>query len=305
MKNWVSASAKAATAFLFGAALLGAANVSAAGKVGEMAADFTGLKALDGKTYNLHDYKGKVVMVMTVQWNCGGCNANAPAVGALAYKFKDKAFQAFGPDINFATTEQLGTFDKNLKKTEPKVAFPLLMGIPKADIKDSIKGTANFGTVWVPYNALRDVYFVIDHTGKIMARIEGDRGNPMGAVKMKALEDSIAAAISRVPTTGISVSGNNDLCLRACKRSGQYQIDLDPSGTAFPSDVSLRIMDSQGRLIRSLDWNGWQSASQVPGGRQAIWDGMDSQGRTVAWGSYYLNATSAATSVSLLLSWLP
>jgi hypothetical protein len=287
-----------------GAALLASGNAFAAGKVGEMATEFANLTGLDNKSYSLKDYKGKVVLIMTVQWNCGGCNANAPTVGAIAMKFQGKPFQAFGPDINFASRNNLGTFDKNLKAKAPDVNFPLLMGLTRTEIKDSLDNKGGFlGTLWMPYNALRDVFFVIDHTGKIAARIEGNRANTMGADKYKALEDSIAAALSRVPSTTLLVSNKNGLSLRASKNPGGFRFDLDPRNASFAGEVALRILDPQGRVIRTLDWNGMRASDA--GARQADWDGLDARGQAVPWGSYYLNATAPGSSMTLLLPWVP
>ncbi|MEO7425312.1 MAG: redoxin domain-containing protein, partial [Fibrobacteria bacterium] len=156
---------------ILAAALLTVGSAWAVGTVGEMAGDFNGLTDLDGAAHSMKDYKGKVVLLMTVQWNCGGCNANAPRVGSIAWKFHGKAFQAIGPDINNGTVAELRTFEKNLKKTADSVNFPLLRGIPAGQILST-----NLGTKWSEYDALRDVYFVIDHTGKIVQRVDGDRG---------------------------------------------------------------------------------------------------------------------------------
>jgi hypothetical protein len=241
---------------------------------------------------------------MTVQYNCGGCVANAPTIGTIASKFQDKAFQAFGPDINFATREQLGTFEKKIKLNAPKVNFHCLTGLTRSVIKDSLDNKGNVvGTLWTSYNALRDVYFVIDHTGKIAARIEGNRGNTMGADKYKALEDSIAAALSRVPSTSLLVSNRNGLSLRASKNPGGFRFDLDPRNATFAGEVSLRILDPQGRVIRTLDWNGMRASDA--GARRADWDGLDARGQAVPWGSYFLNATAPGSSMTLLLPWVP
>lgn len=279
------------------ASLLSVATVgfAAPGQVGTMAYEFTGLKDLNGKTYDLHDYRGKVVFIMTVQWNCGGCNANAPAIGELAMKFQGSTFQAFGPDINHATTTQLGTFEKNLKKTATDVNFPLLMGIPDAQIVST-----DTGTRWTNYGALRDVFFVIDHEGKIVHRTDGNRGTSMGDTKAKALEAAITAAIANIPAVSIANGfGRQGLCLQACKRNGNYFFDLATPGKSLANAVTLKIMDNQGRLIRDLNWN----SGAV--GHQALWNGLDANGKSVAWGNYFLNASAPNQSVTLLLTWLP
>jgi peroxiredoxin len=300
MKKPMWARAKTAFALIAGVMLMTAGSALAIGKVGDMAADWSGLKDLDGKTCNLADYKGKVLLIMTVQWNCGGCNANAPRVGQIAKQFAGKNFQALGPDINHGSVANLRTFEKNLKKIATDVNFPLLTGLTEPAIVNT-----DTGTKWAPYNALRDVFFIIDHTGKIVGRVDGNRGNTMGEANYKKVEDAITAALANVPTTAITVSGGADLCLRACKRAGNYQIDLAPKGKPLSGNVTLRILDPQGRVIRNLDWNGGAGSQASGAGSQAIWDGMDSQGHSVAWGSYFLNATAPGSSVTMLLSWLP
>jgi flagellar hook assembly protein FlgD len=65
----------------------------------------------------------------------------------------------------------------------------------------------------------------------------------------------------------------------------------------------LRILDPQGRVIRTLDGNGLRAAEA--GSRPVVWDGLDARGQAVPWGSYYLNATAPGSSMTLLLPWVP
>jgi peroxiredoxin len=301
MQNPILASARKYLASMIAAVLLCLGSALAVGTVGDMAGDFSGLTDLNGAAHGLKDYKGKVVLLMTVQWNCGGCNANAPRVGSIAWKFHGKAFQAIGPDINNGTVAQLKTFEKNLKLNADSVDFPLLRGIPAAQIQST-----NLGTKWSSYDALRDVYFVIDHTGKIVQRVDGDRSNATTEANYKKVEDAITTALANIPTVSIgAISGNHDLCLRACKRAGVYQINVDPQGKVLFGNVSMRILDPQGRLVRNLDETGGSGSAQSGAGANLIWDGRDYQGKSVAWGCYFLNATAPGSSVTLLLSWLP
>jgi hypothetical protein len=66
----------------------------AAGKVGEMAADFTGLKDAKGKAYSLKDYRGKVVLILTVQHNCGG--QTRPVSARLQKVFRARTSRRLG-----------------------------------------------------------------------------------------------------------------------------------------------------------------------------------------------------------------
>jgi len=103
------------------------------------------------------------------------------------------------------------------------VDFPLLMGIPDSQIVST-----NLGTKWTRYDALRDVFFIVDHTGKITARIDGNRGNFMGNDNLNKVKAGITAALAALPATAVLSAGNADLCLKACKRGGLYQFDLAP-----------------------------------------------------------------------------
>jgi peroxiredoxin len=287
-------------AVIAGAVLLAAGSALAVGHVGDMAAEWSGLKDLNGKTHALKDYQGKVVLLMTVQHNCGGCRANAPRIGQIAKGFQGAKFQAVGPDINYANATDLGSFGKLLKGTDTSLNFPLLSGLKAPEIKDSIKGGANFGTMWVPYDALRDVFFVIDHTGKIVHRLDGNRGSAVDAGKYTALTAAITAAIAAVPTVSISSPGQGGgMCLQACKRNGAFSFDLSTGRANLAGNASMKIMDTQGRLIRSLALNATGAEAR------AMWDGKDSQGKTAAWGSYFVNASAPGQSTTLLLTWLP
>jgi peroxiredoxin len=284
--------------------LLVAGNALAAGKVGEMAYDFTGLKDPKGKVYNLKDFRGKVVLIFTVQYNCGGCRANAPRIGKMAKNFQGNSFQALGPDINEAKPDQLGQFEVVLRGEDSSLNFPLLSGLKKPnDIKDSLSGSANFGTLWTPYDALRDVYFVIDHTGKIVYRLNGNRGSAVATTSYTALENAIADAIKKVPTVSLSIGNpSRGLCLQACKQAGRYSFILGSNAVLANKNAALKILDSQGRAIRIL--NSIPNSSdktQI----QAQWDGKDFAGHSVAWGNYFINVTAGGKSESLLLSWLP
>lgn len=296
MEKSFAAKARTMCVVFAGAVLLTVGSAMAIGKVGEMAADWSGLKDLDGKTCNLSDYKGKVLLIMTVQHNCGGCLANAPRVGQIAKKFEGPNFQAIGSNINKGNAAQIKTFETELKSIEKNIDFPLLTGLVEPAIINE-----NNVSRWAPYDALRDVFFIIDHTGKIVGRVDGNRSDYMGDAKYKQIEDAITAALTKIPSTTIATSGNLDLCLRACKRQGVFQIDLDPQRNLGSKDIDLRILDPQGRVIRTLDWARAGSGA----GSQAIWDGMDSRGKAVAWGSYFLNANAPGSSVTMLLSWVP
>jgi peroxiredoxin len=216
---------KASIAGMMAAWVLGGAVAAPAattlGQVGTSAYAFAGLKGLDGKTYSLMDLRGKVVLMFVMQYNCGGCKANAPTVGQLAGKFQDKAFQAVAPEVNKGTDPQLHTFDASLRSKAPSISFPILSGIPDSQIVSS-----GSGAVWKNYNSLRDVFFVIDDKGMIVERQDGNRSNSMPAANFTKLETAITKALAAIPTVtlprkslradaaGQSIAGMNIFDLR-------------------------------------------------------------------------------------------
>jgi hypothetical protein len=60
-------------------------------------------------------------------------------------------------------------------------------------------------------------------------------------------------------------------------------------GLAAPSNVSLRIYDAAGRLVRVL-----AEGARPAGNYSELWDGRDSGGRAVASGIYFYRLTAGA-----------
>ena len=60
-------------------------------------------------------------------------------------------------------------------------------------------------------------------------------------------------------------------------------------GLAAPADVSLRIYDAAGRLVRTL-----VEGARPAGNYSELWDGRDSGGRAVASGIYFYRLTAGA-----------
>ena len=300
---------KVTRAFL-GAALLGLASAGsalAAGKVGEMAYEWSNYKDLKGMTRSLKDYRGKTVLLFSLEYGCGGCKGNASRIGQIAMKYQGKGFQAIGVELSRGSYSLLMPLDSNfsliLKSLAKDVDFPIVIGIPDSQIIARNTTTATDGEKWAPYDSYRDVYFVLDYTGKIVGRIDGDRRQSMGEQNFAALDSSIAKAARSIPTTAVfSANDPHGLCLQACKRDGAFQIQMSSAGSAGQSDIVMSIMDMEGRLIRNLKIT---DGDYTRSGKSAVWDGRDEQGKLVSWGSYFLNAHSRSSSSSLLLSLLP
>jgi hypothetical protein len=260
------------------------------------------LTDLDNKAYpTFADYRGKVVLLMAVQYNCGGCKANAPRIGKIADSLgagHASQFQAMGVDINFGTVANLRTFDLLLKQNASTVSFPLLRGLtrynsatnPTGEIRDSLApGTTTvIGTLWIPYYSLRDVFFVIDAAGKIVYRLNGNRSNAVTETDYRALANAITTALNSA--TGIQCIRATCFAkhgLSAYRQGNGFRFTLDPAKISGP--VSMRILDLHGRVISDFS---------VASGGEGIWDGLDSRGNSLPFGAYFLRATGKGLSIS-------
>jgi hypothetical protein len=83
------------------------------------------------------------------------------------------------------------------------------------------------------------------------------------------------------------------------RTSFEYTIGSDAAGTGL-ADVSLAILDLQGRLVRTL-----KQAHEGVGTHRAEWDATDRRGVRVAGGVYYLQLRAGAVRKSVALSVVP
>ncbi len=208
------------------------------GDVGTQAYFWTGYKSLDSVTYpnpaglSLTSFRGKAILLDVFMYTCGGCMANAPAIGALADSLGSGnpsiPFQAVGTEIANATFSDIQVqYNAKLLSKAPKVKFPLVR-VPFDTAITTISGLA---TVWHRYNSFRDVYFVIDHNGKITARIEGDTRSKMTTTQYASLRTALIAAIAQVPT---------GIVIRPREKTELHK-----------NAVTWKIMDLQGRTLRT------------------------------------------------------
>jgi len=122
-----------------------------------MAPDFT-LEDMDGESYTLGDYRGKVVMVNFWATWCPPCRRELPSMEALYQAFKDESFtilainQWESPDHVFAYMGQLEVFPD----------FPILF-----DRDSAVSQT--FGVKGLPTTVL------IDKRGRVVYRAVGGR----------------------------------------------------------------------------------------------------------------------------------
>jgi hypothetical protein len=279
------------SALLFACSLGVSPLIAAEGDVGTQAYTFTGLSDLapSPMLYNLADYQGKVVLLVVFQWDCGGCVANAPKFGRLVDTLErgpDSAkFQAIGAEIRTATYAQIQNYRNSLTNNNtlslnfPSVKVPYDSGISgKGVTGDPVD---NAGTKWKRYNSYRDVYFVINHQGIITARVAGNRINAMTVVKYDSLRTALNAAIAAAPVSiASSKSARSSQGLKVFQRGSVFTFEA----AALQAPLSIRILDLQGRNIRSL---------RMGLSGSAVWDGKDEAGKIVPFGTYFVRAQGA------------
>ena len=121
------------------------------------APDFT-LEDMDGESYKLHDYRGKVVLVNFWATWCPPCRKEMPALEALYKKLGGDSFAVLAvnqwedPDHVFAYTGELNVFP----------TFPILFD-PESKI------SADYGVKGLPTS------FLIDKKGRLAYRAVGGR----------------------------------------------------------------------------------------------------------------------------------
>lgn len=80
--------------------------------VGQQAPDFGGLSLVDGSSYRLDEFKGKVIMLnFWASW-CGPCRQEMPPLEALYQQYRGLGFVIMGVNVD----EALGPAQKMIKK---------------------------------------------------------------------------------------------------------------------------------------------------------------------------------------------
>jgi thiol-disulfide isomerase/thioredoxin len=138
-----------------------------------MASDFT-LTSLEGKKVKLSSFKGKVVFLSFWATWCGPCKAELPSVQAMYQKLKGKGLELLAVDV----MEDRKTVSDFLQANG--MSFPVLL-----DSDGSVGGT--YGSGSIPTN------FIIDRSGKILARIVGYDGVEWTSEERLALFDKLLA----------------------------------------------------------------------------------------------------------------
>jgi peroxiredoxin len=132
-----------------------------------------------GKTVQLSDYKGKVVLLNLWATDCGGCLIEIPSLINLQQAYKDKGFTVVGISVDIAYSHLNGP-DEAWSKVKPFVAahnmsYPILMGDDAA--------LSSFATKTVPAS------FLLDKSGKVATTY-------IGVVDKNDVESNIKALLA-------------------------------------------------------------------------------------------------------------
>ena len=84
------------------------------------------LQSLDGKTINLSDYKGKVVLLDFWATWCGPCRQSIPGILEIYKKHRDEGFQVIGPALEHDDGHNIPA-----AVSELKIDYPV--GLPKRE----------------------------------------------------------------------------------------------------------------------------------------------------------------------------
>ena len=140
-------------------------------KVGDMAPNFS-LKASDGKTYKLSDFKGKtVVLDFWAMW-CGPCKKKMPKIQKLHDLYQKKNVEVIGMlAMNPGAEKMAKTYF-----TKKNYTFKLLYGNNKL--------TEDYGLQFLP------TVIVIDKNGKIVYLTDVPNPNEFNDIKKVIAEHS-------------------------------------------------------------------------------------------------------------------
>ena len=160
----------------------------------ECALDFK-MKNIDGKTVDLEDYEGKVVLIVNTASECG-LTPQYAGLEELYNKYKEKGFVVLGFPCNQFNGQEPGT-DSEIKQfcsTNYNVSFPMFSKIEvngdgaaplykyltEKDVKPAGKGS-------ISWNFEK---FLVDRDGKLIARFAPPT-KPGDAEVIKAIESNL------------------------------------------------------------------------------------------------------------------
>ena len=137
----------------------------------QIAPDFE-LKALDGATVHLTDYRGKAVLLNFWATWCEPCKIEMPWFVELQKKYGPQGLQVVGIAMDDASEQDIAKFAQKMG-----VDYPVLIG------KESV-GEAYGGVPYLPLT------FYIDRSGKVTSKVPGLRSR-------SDIEDNIKKALSQ------------------------------------------------------------------------------------------------------------
>ncbi|MFH1877689.1 MAG: redoxin domain-containing protein [Candidatus Omnitrophota bacterium] len=129
---------------------------SSAVNAASMAPKFS-LKDMDGKTFDLSDTKGKVVIVDFWATWCPPCRMEIPHFQSLYEEYKDKGLVVVGVALDRSGLDAVKSFVR-----ENRVTYPVVMG--NDDLADAYGGIRGIPTT-----------FVLDREGRIVEKYVGYR----------------------------------------------------------------------------------------------------------------------------------
>lgn len=257
-----------AVAFLGSLAALPSA-ARAALHVGDTAPDFhkTGL---DGQPYSLYQYRGKVVVLFLLGWNCPVCNRDGVAFqDSIVEHYQGNAdVVVLGPDVWNGTPPQLAQFRINTGAT-----YPLLLKAGEG------AGNENLN---VPY-AEQDNYVIVDQQGIIRyhALDLWPHGNRLHPGELRGIVDGLL-----MQATGVGDPSARGFALAAAPNPFSRTTAIELSHPAVGGTHGrVAVHDVAGRRVATL-FDG-----PLPAGRVRVdWDGRLASGALAPAGVYTVTA---------------
>ena len=142
--------------------------------LGQAAPDFT-LRALDGKTLRLSDFRGKAVLLNFWATWCEPCKIEMPWFIEFQKQYAAQGLQVIGVAMDDSSPAEIAKFAK-----EMNVNYPILTG---SDSEQDSIGSAYGGIQGLPET------FLIDRNGKVTDKILGLEGRA-------EVEDTIKKALA-------------------------------------------------------------------------------------------------------------
>ncbi len=220
--------------------------------IGTKAPGFS-FQTLDHGRISLSDFRGKVVYLFFLGYDCPPCIAEGPITESQINKvYGNKNFQAIGIDVWNGSINQMLTY-----KQQTGITYPLVL-----------RGSE----VLSLYQAAFDYSLIIDQDGIIRYKDFGVQTNQIKKMieSLLSLNDPINQAIISEYDLDQNYPNpfNSSTIIRFLLRK--------------PQNVSLYIYDQTGRHVITLLENFLNF-----GGHKIIWDGRDRWDRPVASGNYF------------------